>query len=445
VAEVPQTRYALLDGDGIAYQVHGEGPVDVLLAPTSGECVDMRWEWPPYAEFLWQLGSFGRVIGFDRLGTGSSDSIVGDALPSWERWADEAQAVLDAVGSEMAVIFGWADSSPTAVLFSAVHGDRTRGLILFNSAARFAADADYAFGGSPEVVQRIEEIFVKGWGTDEITRPGNPDAWRDPAFRHWAARSTRLTMSPKDAGVYFRWLMSADVREVLRSVRAPTLVMHREQLKILTPEQGRHVAQQIPNARYIEVPGRDTAPYAAPTEDILVQIGEFLGGLRAALEPDRALAAILFTDIVGSTERVAALGDREWRNLLETHDVLARTIVDQHRGRLIKTTGDGMLATFDGPGRAIRCASALRDAFRPLGLEIRAGLHTGEVELTGDDIAGIGVHIAARVLDCASGGELLTSAAVPMLVAGSGIEFEDRGERELKGIPGTWRLFCVVG
>jgi class 3 adenylate cyclase len=381
---------------------------------------------------------------FDRRGTGASDPVSGDALPSWERWADEAQAVLDEVGSEQGVIFGCADSTFIAILFAAVHADRSRGLILFNAAARYASDSDYPWGGSPAVVDRIEALFVDAWGGEALATLNSPDASRDPTFRHWLARMTRLTMSPKEAGIYFHWLMNADVREVLPSVRTPTLVMHRQDFRLVSADQGRHLAEHIPGARYVDVPGGDSQMFGEPTEELLREIEDFLGALQVRAEPDRALAAILFTDIVGSTERAAALGDREWRNLIESHDVIARTVVDQHKGRLIRTTGDGMLATFDGPGRAIRCATAFRDAIRPLGLEVRAGLHTGEVELTGTDIAGIGVHIAARVLDEAGAGQLLTSAAVPMLVAGSGIEFDDRGEHELKGVPGTWRLYGVL-
>jgi class 3 adenylate cyclase len=443
VTEVPDTQYALLDGDRIAYQVVGEGPVDLILAPAAGECVDLRWDWPAYATFLHRLASFSRLIMFDRRGTGASDPVSGDALPSWERWADEAHAVLDAVGSEQAVIFGAADACFTAILFAAVHADRTRGLILFNAAARYAADTDYPWGGSPEVMDRIEGLFSATWGTEALAAI-HPHTRHEPGFRRWIARQSRLSMSPKEAGAYFHWLMNTDVRDALASVRAPTLVMHREDLEIVSVDQGRHVADHIPDAQFVEVPGGDAFLAAEPIDELLQHIEVFLGALEVSVDPDRALAAILFTDIVGSTERAAALGDREWRNLIETHDLMVRTIVDQHRGRLIRTTGDGMLATFDGPGRAIRCASALRDALRPLGVEIRAGLHTGEIALTGTDIAGIGVHIAARVLDKASAGQLFTSAAVPMLVAGSGIEFEDRGEHDLKGIPGMWRLFCVI-
>ena len=378
---------------------------------------------------------------FDRRGAGASDPVSGDALPSWERWADEAQAVLDAVGSEQAVIFGDADACFTAILFAAVHSDRTRGLILFNAAARYLADTDYSWGAPQEELDRLADFLVATSGTARGVTWTNPGAARDPEFRHWAAQMNRLAMTKKDAAVYYRWLMNTDVRDVLPSVRAPTLVMRRADFTAISAEQGRHLADQIPDAKFVEVPGTDSTPHSDPTEDTLQHVEDFLGALQTTVELDRALAAILFTDIVGSTERAAALGDREWRKLIETHDLVVRTIVDQHRGRLIRTTGDGMLATFDGPGRAIQCAGALRDALRALGLEIRAGLHTGEIEFTGTDIAGIGVHIAARVLDRASAGELLTSAAVPMLVAGSGIEFDDRGEHDLKGVPGTWRLF----
>lgn len=443
--ELPETRYAWLRDDRIAYQVLGEGPVDVILAPNSGECIDLRWEWPGYAKFLQGLASISRLVMFDRRGSGASDPVSGDALPGWEAWADDAQAVLDAVGSEQAVIFGTNDSCATAILFAAVHADRTRGLVLFNATARFRKDTDFPWGGSQADVDRFAEAMERTWGTDTVV-PTVRDLGRgDAAYRRWLARANRLTMSPKQAGAYYRWLMNTDVRDVLPTVRAPTLVLHREDFKWISADQGRYVADHIPAARFVEIPGAEAMHYAEPTEGILQHVEDFLSALQDTVEPDRALAAILFTDIVGSTERAAALGDREWRNLIESHDLLVRTIVDQHRGRLIRTTGDGMLATFDGPGRAIHCAGALRDALGTLGLEIRAGLHTGEIELTGDDIAGIGVHIAARVLDKASGGQLLTSAAVPMLVAGSGIEFEDRGEHDLKGIPGTWRLFGVLG
>jgi class 3 adenylate cyclase len=443
VTEVPRTQYTSLGEDRIAYQVFGEGPVDLVFASSSGECVDIRWEVPGYGDLLRRLASLSRVIMFDRRGTGSSDPASGDSLPSWERWADETQVVMDAVGSERAVIFGHVEAGATAILFAGVHADRTRALILFHAAARYLVGPDYPWGATPETLDRIADSIADGWGTDRMPA-FSPDATRDPGFHRWLLRMQRLTMSPKEAAVHFRWLFHTDVREMLPSVRTPTLVLHREGYKWTSPEHGRYIADRVPEARFAMVPGSDASWFTAPTAETMHYIGEFLTGLSAVVEPDRALAAILFTDIVGSTERAAALGDREWRNLIGTHDLVVRTIVEQHRGRLIRTTGDGMLATFDGPGRAIHCAAALRDALRALGLEIRAGLHTGEIEFTGNDIAGIGVHIAARVLDKASAGQLLTSAAVPMLVAGSGIEFDDRGEHDLKGVPGTWRLFSVL-
>lgn len=346
------------------------------------------------------------------------------------------------MGSERATIFGTTDSGPVSILFAASHPGRTKGLILGNTSARFAYAPDYQFGmrGSEHAHQAVE-----GWGITAGGAFSNPDASKDPSFLRWWAMSQRLSRSPRDARTFIHWQRSLDIRQALTSIRVPTLVLHREGFDLIPPDHGRYIAEHITGARFALIPGRDAGLYCDPTEDGLQHVEEFLGGLREAKEPDRALAAILFTDIVGSTQRAAHLGDRAWRNLLESHDVVARTVVEQHRGTLVKMTGDGILATFDGPGRAIRCAMALADALRPLGLEIRAGLHTGEVELLGTDIAGIGVHIAARVLESAPPGEFLVSAAVPMLVAGSGFVFEDRGEHDLKGVPEPWKLFAVKG
>jgi class 3 adenylate cyclase len=444
VTQTPPTHFAWLGNDRIAYQVLGDGPVDLLFCPWSGGSIDLFWDWPVFADFATRLASFSRLIMFDRRGTGASDAASGDPLPSWEEWAEEARIVLDAVGSERAVVVGSNDAGPTAVLFAAIHPDRTQALVLFSTTARFLSDVDYPWGLAREDLDGAVEVLQRMWGTEDLAGFGMPDAAQDPEFRRFYARLNRLAVTGREAAAYFRWVQFADVREVLPSIRVSTLVMHREEFKWIPPEQGRYLSDRIPGARFVLVPGGDGALFAEPNDEIVQRIEKFLAEQQLPAEPERALAAILFTDIVGSTERAATLGDREWRNLLETHDVVARTLLDQHRGRLIRMTGDGLLATFDGPGRAIRCASALREALRALGLEIRAGLHTGEVELTGGDIAGIGVHIAARVLDHAKPGQLLTSGAVPMLVAGSGIEFEDGGEHELKGVPGSWRLFGVV-
>jgi class 3 adenylate cyclase/alpha-beta hydrolase superfamily lysophospholipase len=442
-SSIPETRFVTLDGDRIAYQVFGEGDVDLLCVAAIGECLDLNWDWPPYAAFLHRLAKQARVIIFDVLGSGSSDSPSGEVLPTWEQWASEAKAVLDAVGSERAVLLGTADGGATGILFAASHPARAHGLILINSSACFA-DALGESGVSPNSAAALVE---ETWGTEALADYIAPDAGRDPAFRWWFARSLRLSLNPREATRILGVIGTMDVRPALESVRVPTLVLHREAYQAIPLSHGRYLAEHIRGARLAVLPGRDSVIYSEPAEEGIRQIEKFLIGLHGAGEADRALAAILFTDIVSSTEQASSLGDREWRNLLESHDVVARTVVEQNGGRLVHASGamgDGILATFDGPGRAIRCANALNDALRPLGVSIRAGLHTGEIEIRESGIAGIGVHIAARVLATAGAGEILVSAAVPMLVAGSGLEFEDRGEHELKGVPGTWRLFAVV-
>jgi class 3 adenylate cyclase len=320
-------------------------------------------------------------------------------------------------------------------MFAASHPARTQGLIVANS---FAGGLESDSGG-----EEVAEFVKSVWGTPGMVEFTLPDAARDPAFVRWSARGQRLAFNPRDARAFILAEQLLGISDVLPSVRVPTLVLHREGCLAVPLEWGRQVADGIPGARFVTLPGRDSVLFTEPTGEALRHIEEFLGGRHVAPDADRALAAILFTDIVASTERVTALGDQAWRDLIESHDVLARAVVEQQQGRLMRMTGDGVLATFDGPGRAIRCAFALRDALRPLGLEIRAGLHTGEVEFRSDDLAGIAVHIAARVVDAAAAGEVLVSAAVPMLVAGSGFEFEDRGDHELKGVPGIWRLLAV--
>jgi class 3 adenylate cyclase len=445
--EGPETQYASVGEDRVAFQVFGGGEVDLLIVSVSGEPIDMRWYWPPYAEFLQNLGTQARVILFDRRGCGSSERASGEPLPSWEQWAEDARAVLDAVDSRRAVLLGVADGGPIAILFAASHPNRTRALILANTAASFSAT------DTPEVPSSWDprlgdeavtsEFIEAAWGTPAFTEFAFPDAARDPAFVRFATRSNRLAYSPSEAGAILGWESMTDVRHVLGSVRVPTLVLHRDRLQIVPLEHGRYLAERIAGARLEVLPGRDAHLFNEPAEPGLQHVNEFLRGLHEPSDSDRALAAILFTDFVGSTKHLSALGDRAWSNLLDSHDAIARTVVEQHTGRLVKTTGDGILATFDGPGRAIRCSIALRDSLRPLGVEIRAGLHAGEVEIRGDDIAGIAVHIAARVLNAADGGELLCSPAVPMLVAGAGFEFEDRGHHELKGVDGAWQLFAV--
>jgi len=439
--QIPETRFTRVGEDRIAYQVLGEGSIDLVYLPSSQECIDLIWDYPPYARFLRRLASFSRLITFDRRGAGASDAAA-DGLAAWESWADDAGAVLDTVGSERAALLGQADGGPTAVLFAATRPERTRALILFNSSARFLRDDDYPFGLDQGDADATQRFLIDAWGTSAMASL-TPQLSGNPDYVRYLTRSQRLTKRPRDAAAYFHWVQQTDVREVLPSVRAPTMILHRKGAPWVTLDQGRYLAEHIQGARFVPLEGAQSIVCEEPHDDVLEYIEEFVRGLGGTRESDRALAAILYTDIVSSTERVSAMGDREWRNLLDTHDAVARTIVEQHRGKIVKTTGDGILATFDGPGRAIRCAIALRDALQPLGLEIRAGLHTGEVEIRGTDIAGIAAHIAARVLHSAQPGDLLVSAAVPMLVAGSGFEFADRGDHELKGLPGSWQLFAV--
>lgn len=444
--QIPETSYAKLGEDRIAYQVLGEGPPDIVFMSALGACIEMYWEWPPFAAFLRRLASFGRLIVFDRRGMGASDPVALEALPSWEDWADDARAVLDAVGSDRAVILGTVEGGPTALLFAATHPERTQALVLANTTARFSTDVDYPWGLAEADVDNAVALLEDVWGTEAFTSFGFPELANDPAFVHWNGRMARMACSPRAASVYLRAVQRIDVRTVLPSIQVPTLVLHRKDASWITVDQGRYLAEHIPGARFVVLPGTELSPgFSKRPGPILDHIEEFVTGAAPVAATDRVLAAVLFTDIVGSTERAAALGDRRWRGLLESHDAVARTVIDQHHGRLVKTTGDGVLATFDGPGRAIRCGIALRDTLDPLGITIRAGLHTGEVELLRDDIGGIGVHVAARVLDHAGPGELLVSGAVPPLVVGSRIEFEDRGEYELKGVPGTWHLFAVEG
>jgi class 3 adenylate cyclase len=417
VTEIPETRFTKVGETRIAYQVVGEGPPDLLWLSGLGEPLDARWDYPPCASFVRRLASFSRLIMFDRRGVGASDPVPLESLPSWEGWADDATAVLDAVGSTRTILLGSIQGGPTAIMFAATRPERTQALILAVTAARFLRADDYPWGQTPEEADSIADFLAEHWGTEDAAIVGFPNHADDPDFRHWLAKSCRLSCSAQEMVTYMRQDNPTDVRQILPSIQVPTLVLHRNDLSI----------------------------YTKPNAQILAHIEEFLTGDAPKVGTNRVPASVLFTDIVGSTERAAALGDQRWNSLLWSHDAVTQAVMDQHGGRLVRPTGDGVLATFDGPGRAIRCGFALRDALDPLGIAIRAGLHTGEVELRGDDIGGIGVHVAARVLEQAEPGELLASAAVPLLVAGSGIEFEDRGEHELKGVPGSWRLYAVEG
>jgi class 3 adenylate cyclase len=439
----PETRYARLDGDRIAYQVLGEGPPDLVLARRSYSHIDIAWEDPGTTLFLRRLASFCRLILFDRRGTGPSDALPPDPLPPWESYAEELAAVLDEVGSQRAAIMAHLDAGPTALLFAATRPERTSALVLVHTSARFAAASDYPIGGTPAQVEEALASFNRLWGSDELAARLVPSRAGDARFLGWFAKFQRASARPKDAQVFLRAMAEVDVRPVLPLVQAPTLVLHRRDFRLVPIAQGRYLAERIAGARLLELPGSDVDLTWETPELALDAVQEFLTGVRRSVEPSRVLATVLFTDIVGSTQRAARLGDRRWRELLEVHDELGRRLVEQFGGQLVKTTGDGLLATFDGPGRAIRCAAALGDELAGIGLQIRAGVHTGEIELRDGDVGGIAVHIAARVMAAAAPGELLTSSTVRDLVVGSDIAMTDRGPHPLKGLDGSWQLYAA--
>jgi class 3 adenylate cyclase len=439
----PETKYARLGGDRIAYQVLGAGPPDLVLARRSWGHIDIAWEDPGIALFLRSLASFCRLILFDRRGTGPSDPLPLDPLPPWEVYAEELTAVLDEVGCERAVIMAEMDAGPTALLFAGTRPERTSALVLVHTSARFAAGSDYPIGFAAEAVEAAVARFDQLWGSDDVAAWLVPSRAGDARFRRWFAKWQRASVSPRVAQLLLRAMVEVDVRPVLPLVQAPTLILHRRGFGLVPIEHARYLAEHIAGAKLVELSGSDV-DLSWETPDVALDgIHEFLTGVRRDTKPGRVLATVLFTDIVGSTERAARLGDRRWRELLGVHDELAGRLVEEFHGQLVKMTGDGILATFDGPGRAIRCVAAFRDELAGIGLRIRSGLHTGEIELRDRDVGGIAVHIAARVMAAAGPGEILISRTVRDLVAGSDIAMDDLGTRPLKGVEGTWELFAA--
>jgi class 3 adenylate cyclase len=441
----PETRYARVGRDRVAYQALGDGPPDLVLTMGAFGHVDLQWEDPGIALFLRRLASFSRLICFDRRGTGASDPLPDDAAPPWEAYADEVTAVMDAAGSRQAALMATtAEAGPMALFFAATRPERTAALIVGNASARYTADHDYPIGFPPERAEALIDRVEEGWGTGDRVADGIPSRAGDERFRRWMARLQRSIASPRTVHTFLRALLRVDARPLLPLIQAPTLVLHRRDFRLLPIEHGRYLADHIPGAELVELPGSDGPLIWETPELVLDHIERFLTGVRPTAPTSRVLATVLFTDIVASTERAAELGDRRWRELLQVHDDLAGRLVERSGGKLVKTTGDGILATFDGPGRAIACAAALRDQLGDVGLQVRAGLHTGEVELRGDDVGGIAVHIAARVLATAGPGDILVSRTVRDLVVGSDLAFQDRGTHPLKGIDGDWRLFAVT-
>jgi class 3 adenylate cyclase len=438
----PETRYAWLGQDRIAYQALGEGPLDLVM--TGAVTIDVAWEDPGVALFLHSLASFSRLILFDRRGTGASDPPPPEPLPPWESHAEEVAVVLDAVGSERTAILAEIDTTPGAVFFAATRPERTSALILVHASAKYVAGEDYPIGIPKEVAEALVAQVDQLWGTDAMAAMYVPSRAGDERFRRWWAKLLRTGASPRAAArALLRTVMEVDLRPLLPLIQAPTLVLHRRDFHVPPVEHAHFLTEHIPDARLVELPGADMSVIWDTPEVALDLIEEFLTGVRPVPGPMRVLSTVLFTDIVGSTERAARLGDRRWRELLNAHDELAGRLIEEFGGKLIKTTGDGILATFDGPSRGVRCATALRDQLRGIGLQIRVGLHTGEVELRTGDVGGLAVHIAARVMAAARPGEVVTSRTVRDLIVGSDITVEDRGEHALKGIDGSWQLFAV--
>ena len=453
MGDVPRTNYAQSGDLNIAYQVIGEGPIDLVFIPSWFSHIELYWQNPYVEKILEHLASFSRVITFDQRGTGMSDPVPLTALPTLEERIDDIRAVMDAAGSERAAIFGGTYSGPLACFFAASHPDRTSALILYNAMARLLYADDYRHGLARDDLEDYLEETGKGWGRPESMRRNTftraPEARRrlprfDPQLQDFFTLYQRMSISPGAAVAMQRMNFETDVRDVLPVIGVPTLVVHMRDNPNVVVEHGRYLAGHIPGAAYVELDGSNPLWWHDGTEHVYDEVEEFLTGARQPTEPDRILATVLFTDVVSSTERLASLGDRRWRDVVELHDSASRRQVERYRGRIVRTTGDGMLATFDGPARAIHCAVAVRDAVRNIGLEMRAGLHTGEIELMKDDLSGIAVHIGARVSAMARPGEVLVSRTVKDLVAGSGLTFEDRGPQTLKGVPDQWEVYAVV-
>jgi class 3 adenylate cyclase/pimeloyl-ACP methyl ester carboxylesterase len=448
VPVLPETRYARSGDVSIAYQVVGEGSLDLVWIPSMTHHVELAWESPAHARWLRRLASISRLIVFDKRGTGMSDRVVG--APALETRMDDIRAVMDAAGSKRAVLFGLGEGGPLCILFAATYPERTSALMLMNSSPRFIRSPDLPWLPDRADSERRVEEFERRWGEqsfhDEILQSNNPGAPDEERLAF--SRIFRLSVSPGAAAAYLRMNLDVDVRDVLPLVRVPTLVLNRTEVQAIDVRRsGRYLAEHIPGARHIELPGPDFGPPFGDQESLFKALEEFLAdvveGTAVDLEPDRVLATVLFTDIVGATARAAELGDRAWRELLQKHHEMVRTQLVRFRGKEIDTAGDGFFATFDGSARAINCACAIRNGLAELGLAVRAGLHAGECELLDEKVGGIAVHIGARVAAQAQPDEILVSSTVKDLVAGSGLAFADRGVHDLKGIPGEWRLYAV--
>ena len=441
----PRTSYATSDEVSIAYQVVGTGPIDLVLVLGFATHLELQWESPPMAGFFERLSGFSRLIVFDKRGNGLSDPVA--EVPTLEQRVDDVRAVMDAAGCERASLLGISEGGPMSVLFAATHPERVTSLVLYGAMGRTTEAPDYPWASPADALREsVAEFIAPHWGQEaqgmvELFAPSLAD---DPRAAEFTARLERSAASPAMVLKIFEMFLDIDVRAVLPTIRVPTLVLHRHGDRVVNRRAGRELAARIPGARYVELAGIDHLPWAGDVDTVVGEVEEFLTGTRSLPEPDRVLSTVMLTDIVGSTELAAKLGDTRWRELLASHQAAVRRELTRFRGREVKTLGDGFLATFDGPARAIRCGQAIAAAARSLDIEVRIGVHTGEVELMGDDVGGIAVHIAARVGALAAPGEVLASSTVKDLVAGSGIGFLDRGARHIEGIDDEWRLFAAA-
>jgi pimeloyl-ACP methyl ester carboxylesterase len=435
---LPRTRYARSGSVHVAYQIFGEGGIDLVFCPGFVSNIETYWEEPSFAHWLSKLASFARVISFDKRGTGLSDRV--ESLPTMDERMDDVRAVMDAAGSEKAAVFGLSEGGSLATLFAAHYPERCKALVLWGAFAKFTS-----WFPTPEKLEKFFDYVEKDWGTGANLNAWAPSKKDDPVFREWFARRERTAASPAAAIALMRMNSMIDISGILPYVHVPTLVIHRTQDPVVNVDGGRQLAKDIPNARLLEVPGNDHLPYLGEDSDQLTdEVAEFLTGVKPATGGERVLATVLLTDIVGSTRHAETMGDRRWREVLDAHNAIFRRELTRFRGVEVKTTGDGFLATFDGPGRAIQCSLSLVHAMKSLGIEIRAGLHTGEVEVGKNDVRGIAVHVAARVAAQAQANECLVTRTVKDLVAGAGIRFTGRGKRDLKGLAEPIDLFAVA-
>jgi class 3 adenylate cyclase len=444
MTSIPETRYAASEGARIAFQVLGDGPLDVVLVSHEGVILDVMWEQPLIARALERLGGFSRLIMFDHRGTGVSDPLPTDHPLTLEDRIADLHAVMDAAGSDRAALVASSDGGPMSILYSGTHPERTSALVLYGSFARMARGPDYPSGLAVDQYQLWLALLRERWGDGSTLAAVAPSLAADAGWRRWWARAERLAYSPAAVLGLFQTAWDIDTSDILASVPVPTLVLHRSGDRWISVGHGRFLAEHIPGARFVELPGDDHLFYAGDADSVLDEIEEFLTGARHGPESHRVVTTVVFTDIVESTQLAARLGDLAWRDVLERHHAAVRHQLRRFAGVEVDTAGDGFLATFDGPGRAVRCALAIVDSAADLGITIRAGIHTGECELVAGKVAGMAVHIGARVAATAEPGEILLSSTVKDLLAGSGIGFTDRGVHVLKGVDDPWRLFTVT-